>query len=238
MLFLQGNGREPPAPMEPAHDLPAQQGEDDCPVCYGENALAGREAVCPNGHRLCAECQPHVQSVQHWRTRTAHCPLCRASIPYVPRNAPAPVYAPEEDLLGLGGYGAEAVDTAARRLAAQQRHLREEHPQRAGGGTEERRQRAIDGFRLNGQVRREAREQFLHLREAGHIPADSMFGGIHMRKCGTRRCDRTGGHQGVRFLKTGTGKRMYRCEICYRAENNGMEPQTGPQFAELMMREE
>ena len=217
------------------HDLPAQQGDDDCPVCMGEGALRGREAVCPNGHRLCEECQPHVQSVRDWRTGQAKCPMCRAAIPYIPRAA-AP------DPFGPGGGAFQDMDPfaldAARQLAAQQQALRAAHPQqRRGvdhGDTEARRQRAIDGFRLNAQPRREARERFLLLRDQGRIPGDSMFGGVHMRKCGNRRCDRTGGHQGVRFLKTLGGKRMYRCEVCYRAENNGAEPQHGPDFVAAM----
>lgn len=123
---------------------------------------------------------------------------------------------------------------AAGRLQREQEGLRRNHPQ-VNADTEARRERAMDGFRNNDQPRREARERFLLMREQGRIPADSMFGGVHGRKCGVRACVRRTGAEGVRFLKGTGGKRSYRCEACYRAENNGAEPEPVPGFVRAMM---
>lgn len=194
---------------EQAEDLPQRQGDDDCPVCYGERALVGRVAVCPNGHRLCAECQPHVQGV---RTHNGHasCPLCRADIPFVPRQvvAPAP---PQQDPAGH----------VARARQAQE------------ADRADRRERAIRGFQNNGQERRAGRERFLQLREEGQIPGNALYGGVHERKCGVRGCERRGGNQGVRFLKDNLNCRKYRCEACYIRENNGMAPAPAPAFTQF-----
>lgn len=202
-------------------DLPNTRGENDCPVCLGENLLEGREAVCPNGHRICAECQPHVQSVRNWRTGHASCPLCRAAIPHIPADLPA-----------LTEEQRRAFTEEHRRLMREQQELRRAHPQPVAD-TEARRERAIRGFRENGHVRRANRERFLQLREQGRIPANSMFGGVHSRCCGTRNCNRRGGDEGVRFLKIGT-KRMYRCEVCYTALT-GDTPPPVPNFVEGLM---
>jgi len=212
---------------EPDADLPDRLGDDDCPVCYGERALQGRVAVCPNGHRLCSECQPHVQSVRNWRTGQASCPLCRADIPYVPREAPAP--APQAQPAGGGPVFQERVGGEWVEIP------RAEMERRWAEGArreEERRERAIRGFQQNGQNRRAGRERFLQHREQGHIPGDALYGGVHDRKCGNRGCDRRGGEQGVRFLKTNLGKRVYRCEVCYR-EQTGFEPQPAPAFTQF-----
>lgn len=199
------------------HDLPMRQGDDDCPICYGERALVGRVAVCPNGHRLCAECQPHVQSVRNHRTGQANCPLCRANIPYVPRQAQAP----------QGGDP----------LGEQGQPPRQPRPPRDNrdelNAYQLRRQRAIEGFQNNHQNRRAGREQFLQLRDQGQIPGNALYGGVHDRKCGVRGCHRVGGIQGVRFLKDHFNHRKYRCEACYMRENNGMAPEPAPAFTQF-----
>jgi hypothetical protein len=199
---------------EPDADLPDRLGDDDCPVCYGERALVGRTAVCPNGHRLCAECQPHVQGVRNFRTGMASCPLCRADIPHVPRQA-QPARMNEEQ---LENHRAGLLERWADEAAA--------------GRAADRRERAIRGFQQNGQTRRAGREQFLQHREHGHIPGDALYGGVHDRKCGNRNCERRGGTGGVRFLKTNHGKRVYRCEACYR-DMTGFEPAPAPAFTQF-----
>lgn len=223
---------------EPDADLPDRLGDDDCPVCYGERALRGRIAVCPNGHRLCAECQPHVQSVRNYRTGMASCPLCRADIPHVARVAPAPQPLP----VGAGGFTAEEIARMAdprpfmTEAEAQEvnRRIQERREARAEADAqaENRRERAIRGFQQNGQNRRAGREQFLLHREQGAIPGDALYGGVHERKCGNRNCERRGGTAGVRFLKTDLGKRVYRCEACYR-QMTGFDPAPAPRFTQF-----
>jgi len=47
----------------------------------------------------------------------------------------------------------------------------------------------------------------------GRIPANAIYGGIHHRRCGAEGCLRTGGQDGVRFLRWNGGSRRYRCEL-------------------------
>jgi len=47
----------------------------------------------------------------------------------------------------------------------------------------------------------------------GRIPANATYGGIHHRRCGAEGCLRTGGQDGVRFLRWNGGSRRYRCEL-------------------------
>ena len=193
-----------------------EQVENDCPVCYGENLLEGRTAVCRNGHRLCAECQPHVQSVLNWRSwgaPSAQCPMCREPIPYIPALVvPRITYIPARVV-----PRPEPVITEVR--------VRRRDPQE----TEERRERAIQGIYQNVETRAEARMLFRNLRENRLIPGNAMFGGVHQRKCGVRTCERMAGSGGVRFLMMNGGKRKYRCESCYYAET-GDTPADPPAF--------
>ena len=69
--------------------------------------------------------------------------------------------------------------------------------------------------RPRGQEWFDALTEFVNNKNAGRIPADAKFGGIHKRGCGNRECNRVGGSEGVRFLLyKDTGKRRYRCEEC------------------------
>jgi len=161
--------------------------DNDCPICYGENALDGRDPICPNGHRFCADCQPIIQrSRTGWGMAPAgrpRCPLCRADIPGVPAGE---VLADQAPYPGMDRH-AGGEDALGRR----------------GGGRPH-----------NGPEWNAARRRFIERRQNGEIPHDAMFGGIHHRKCGNRQCDRTGGSDGVRFLLfANTGKRRYRCEV-------------------------
>ena len=202
---------------------------NDCPICYGENLLEGRDAICPNGHKFCETCQPHIQSVrtgwgmgQYGRTNTACCPLCRATIPYVPLGIPfheemlarQQAQAQQEPVVLGPGYMAwraqqdqQAQQARAERARAQQDQQRRFDEARA--------QRAVDGWHNNIENRARERTEFLRLRAIGAIPGDAIFGGVHNRKCGNRNCDRRTGAGGVRFLKIGAG-RVYRCEVCFR----------------------
>lgn len=163
--------------------------DNDCPICYGD--LGTPADLCPNGHKVCDTCRPLIQSVlTGWGMGRpgAACPLCRAPIQYIPLNGPPGP------------------------MPRRHPHLRDGdrmpnggvyHPPQRGGGRPHR-----------GPQWDEARTQFLAHREAGHIPADAIFGGIHERSCGHRNCPRAGGSQGVRFLLfADTGKRRYRCEL-------------------------
>ena len=68
----------------------------DCPVCL-EGDVTERPALCPNGHKFCEPCQARVQQTRHWRDDMAHCPLCRAAVPYIPgEGAPLHPVIPEE----------------------------------------------------------------------------------------------------------------------------------------------
>jgi len=188
----------------PIPDLPEQLGDHDCPICFEPNAITDRIAVCPNGHRLCADCQPRIQSVPSiWQNRAVFsaCPLCRAPIPYI--EPPRPVIPPREP------RPARVQDPDGRR------------------GDPERPQRAIDGFN-NLPARRAAQARFRQFRDEGAIPANARFGGIHTRSC---PCGRRGGAQGVRFLKLPDGSRKYRCEVCYGALTNGGIPEEPPAWS-------
>ncbi len=56
-----------------------------------------------------------------------------------------------------------------------------------------------------------AARRFGEHREAGRIPANAVFGGVHNRYCGHRGCERRGGERGVRFRGG-----LYRCEVHYQ----------------------
>jgi hypothetical protein len=189
---------------EPIQDLPEQLGDHDCPICFEPDAIRDREAVCPNGHKLCADCQPRVQSVWVHRTQHAACPLCRAPIPYI-RDPALPDYVGPQP----------QAPRAPRVHAVQQRD--------ADGrrGDPERPQRAIDAFN-NIPARRAAQQQFRENRNAGTIPQNARFGGFHQRNC---TCGRRGGPQGVRFLRLPDGTRRYRCEVCYEQAGGGIPPE-------------
>ena len=191
MLFLQGSGGR--GETMDAQTRP-QTPEDDCPICYGE--LGNPEPLCPNGHKICDVCRPHILRVDGWVG--PRCPICRAPLQREagPRPPPLP-------------HG-EGVDLALVYEARQQHQqwVAQNAPNRVPN------RRGQGGARPHrGPEWDAARQRFLEHREAGRIPAHSTFGGIHMRKCGHRNCERLGGAMGVRFLLFGeTGKRRYRCE--------------------------
>lgn len=56
-----------------------------------------------------------------------------------------------------------------------------------------------------------AARRFGEHREAGRIPTNARFGGVHNRYCGHRGCERRGGERGVRFRGG-----LYRCEVHYQ----------------------
>lgn len=199
--------------------------ETDCPICYGD--LGTPADLCPNGHKVCDTCRPQIQGVRTGRGAT--CPFCRAPIPYVPLPGPPPVRRarrhPGEDAAVVARAAQLAVDLAenpgenaevtARRIYTPDEivailhdeivavlHDENPLPPRRGGGRPH-----------IGPEWEAARTLFLANREAGRIPADSVFGGIHERKCGTRECERRGGAGGVRFLLNEAGRRRYRCEL-------------------------
>jgi hypothetical protein len=221
-------------PTSPIPDLPEQVGDHDCPICFEPNAIIDREAVCPNGHKLCADCQPRVQSV-----RPARCPLCRAYIPFIPLPTPAitegeriPRYI--VDHVDENGFthmrpNPNYIGPALQHYVQPPRAPRPARVQDPDGrrGDPERPQRAIDGFN-NLPARRAAQARFRHFRDEGVIPANARFGGIHTRNC---PCGRSGGAQGVRFLKMPGGNRKYRCEVCYGAETNGGIPEEPPAWS-------
>jgi len=72
----------------------------------------------------------------------------------------------------------------------------------------------VNAFLTNRSAdHREAYAEFLTNRRTGRIPPESVFGGIHNRCCGDRRCNRRGGREGVRFLLwNNTDHRRYRCD--------------------------
>jgi len=193
-----------PIPPTPLTELPEQLGEYDCPICFEPDAIRDREAVCPNGHKLCADCQPRVQSVQNFRTLHAACPLCRANIPYIPDHA-------------LPAYIGPQPPRAPRVRAVQQ----VAYPD-GRRGDPERPQRAIDAFN-NIPARRAAQQRFREFRNAGDIPQNARFGGFHMRWCICHQ--RRGGEHGVRFLRLPDGTRRYRCEVCYEQAGGGIPPE-------------
>jgi len=183
-----------PLPI-PVPDLPEQLGEHDCPICFEPDTIREREPVCPNGHRICADCQPHIQSV--YVRGGAACPLCRAPIPFIPEER-------------VGGRPLAPAQPPRRVV---------DHTQR-----QERRDRANAAFN-NLPARREAQQVFLQNRREGTIPANARFGGFHQRRC---PCGRSGGSQGVRFLKLRDNTRRYRCEACYAQEMDGAEAPPPP----------
>ena len=195
---------------EPIQDLPEQLGDHDCPICFEPDAIRDREAICPNGHKLCADCQPRVQSVWVFRTQHAACPLCRAPIPYI-RDPALPDY-----------VGPQAQAPQAPR-APRVRTVRD--PADGRRGDPERPQRAIDAFN-NLPARRAAQQRFREFRNAGDIPQNARFGGFHMRWCICHQ--RRGGEHGVRFLRLPDGTRRYRCEECYAVATNGGIPPEPP----------
>lgn len=180
---------------------------DDCPICYGE--LGHPTPICPNGHKVCDICRPHILRQEWVGGRPPLCPICRTNLTEVAvaegfRQARVPRPAG----VGAAGGGRPRPDAEMREEGA--RLARNWHMNvggfdaigRHGGGRPH-----------NGPAWNDARELFLRQREAGVIPPNSVFGGIHARKCGHRGCVRWGGHMGVRFLLYGvTGKRRYRCE--------------------------
>jgi hypothetical protein len=174
--------------------------DNDCPICYGD--LGTPADLCPNGHKVCDTCRPLIQSVlTGWGMGRpgAACPLCRAPIQYVP--LPRGVVDDGVPMPHQGAGGPEPHPHAPQydRLIP----FPHQHQPRRGGGRPHR-----------GPDWDHARTQFLAHREAGHIPADAIFGGIHERNCGDRNCQRVGGWEGVRFLLfADTGKRRYRCEL-------------------------
>jgi len=196
---------EPTTPLPiPIPDLPEQLGDHDCPICFEPDAIRDREAVCPNGHKLCADCQPRVQSVWVHRTQHAACPLCRAPIPYI-RDPALPDY--------VGPQAPQAP------RAPRVRAVRD--PADGRRGDPDRPQRAIDAFN-NIPARRAAQQRFRENRNAGTIPQNARFGGFHQRNC---TCGRSGGAQGVRFLRLPDGTRRYRCELCYEQAGGGIPPE-------------
>lgn len=176
-----------------AHANANAQEAEDCPICYGE--LGTPADLCPNGHKVCDICRPHI--LRGGDHRGPRCPLCREPL----RREHLPIV-PRPDV---------EVDLAAV-YAARQAHeqwVAEHAPNRNANGQGHGR----GGCRPRGAEWVAARERFLAAREAGTIPADAVFGGIHDRRCGHRHCPRIGGAGGVRFLLFGnTGKRRYRCE--------------------------
>ena len=190
-------------PTTPIQDLPEVLGDHDCPICFEPDAIRDREAVCPNGHKLCADCQPRVQSVWVFRTTHAACPLCRAPIPYI-RDPALPEY--------VGPQGPGPYVPIVRVVQQRDPHLRD-----GRRGDPERPQRAIDAFN-NIPARRAAQQVFRENRNNGIIPQNARFGGFHRRNC---TCGRKGGAEGVRFLKLPDGTRRYRCEVCYGLATNG-----------------
>jgi len=190
----------------PIPDLPEEIGDHDCPICYEPNTLQGRDPICPNGHTYCADCQPRIQSVRTgWglgQRGIACCPLCRASIPYVP------LLPPPGALLANGQPDPFFAPPPPRAPAPAPAP-----PQDGRANDPDRRQRAIDGFN-DLPARRRAQALFREARNNGTIPQNAAFGGIHRRNC---PCGRRHGANGVRFLKMPDNRRLYRCEACYIA---------------------
>lgn len=202
--------------MAHPQELPDELGDHDCPICYEPNTIQDRVPVCPNGHRMCADCQPRVQSVRtgfgfHGAAGTAVCPLCRAPIPYIPlepAHAHAHAHPPPPPPIQIP-HGRDPDGRV---------------------GDPDRPQRAIDGFN-NLPERRAAQARFRQARNDGTIPQNAMFGGIHRRGCGGCPQNRKHGHNGVRFFKMPDGKRKYRCEACYIAAYNGALPPPPPEWS-------
>ena len=183
--------------------LPDTLQEHDCPVCFETDSLRDRVPICPNGHRLCAECQPRIQG-----TLRPQCPLCRARLPDLQgRLGPLPVQDFQRDFPVIA-----QPPPVARRVV--------DHAER-----EVRRQRANAAFN-DVPRRREAQQLFLQNRQTGRIPETARFGGFHERNC---PCGRHGGAEGVRFLKLRNNTRRYRCEVCYRIEM-GEDPPAPPDW--------
>lgn len=230
-----------PIPPAPLTELPETLGDNDCPICFEPDAIRDRVAVCPNGHKLCAECQPRVQSVMaRGAGRHAACPLCRARIPFIPLQAPIRVGGEVEIPEGNPRYIVDYIDEHGITHMRINPHYIDDHPQlleqrrlqreqaraaqnAADGrrGDPERPQRAIDAFN-NIPARRAAQQQFIQNRRNNTIPQNARFGGFHRRNC---TCGRRGGAQGVRFLRMPDGTRKYRCEVCYEQAGGGIAPE-------------
>ena len=201
------------APM--AGHAPRPATPADCPVCYGD--LGDPAPLCPNGHRVCDICRPHILAGLPnpygggWRM-PPRCPICRHNLGAagpVPPPLPPGVVMADADLVraAADAHRARVAEIApGRNVANGRRDHRYVGGQDAIG-------RVGGGRPHNGPVWEAARQRFLDHRDAGRIPPGSCFGGIHERKCGHRGCQRQGGAMGVRFLLFGnTGKRRYRCE--------------------------
>jgi hypothetical protein len=155
--------------------------DNECPVCFG--TLADVEPCCPNNHRICSVCLPHIRRANN------RCPLCRARLNPPPMDAA---------LLPPRNH-ADDIEAELNRIEAQHDAWAQLAPDAIG--------------RVHRNPRwREARRWFLYKREHQQIPGDAQFGGIHLRNCGHRGCNRKGGMDGVRFLLGPNGKRRYRCE--------------------------
>ena len=221
---IQGTGEHP-------------QNMEECPVCLTESVL--NAPVCPNGHRVCAECQPRIQAIRSWRTGGAQCPMCRAPIPYIPINPALEEPGSVWDDVAQQEWARERVARQIQRRMRRDARVVEQAERRVRNlnrreDTEARRERANRGFEENRDARIEANAEFTQLRATGQIPWDAQFGGVHRRKCGVRNCERTGGAQGVRFLKFPNGTRQYRCEACFTAVA-GHEPPPTPEFVRHLM---
>lgn len=199
----------------PQPDLPDELGDYDCPICYEPNSIRDREAICPNGHTFCSDCQPRIQSVRTgWglgQRGIACCPMCRGHIPYVPLGG-GPAVAPIDDAAALRAVNAIQAAGGEPPPPPPPVYRWVNDPGRP--------QRAIDGFN-NLPERRQAQALFRQARDEGRIPQNAAFGGIHKRNC---PCGRRHGANGVRFLKMPGGKRLYRCEACYIAAYNEPPP--------------
>ena len=215
---------EPTTPTPHIEELPDTVGDHDCPICFEPDAIRDRIAVCPNGHRLCADCQPRVQSVMS-RGRNAACPLCRAIIPYIPLPAPAGAEGGPYIVDHIDEHGITHMRLNPHYIRPQPQppvqQPRDPHLRDGRMGDPERPQRAVDGFN-NLPARRAAQARFRQNRDNETIPQNARFGGIHNRNC---PCGRRGGAQGVRFLKMPEGRRVYRCEVCYEAAMGTAPPE-------------
>jgi len=218
--------------MAHIQELPDEVGDHDCPICYEPNTLQDRVPVCRNGHRMCADCQPRIQSVRtgfgfHGAAGHAVCPLCRAPIPYIPLP-------PHRDALpALLLNGQPDPFHAPPPIVGHPLNNPNPHVPAADGRANDpdRPQRAIDGFN-NLPERRRAQARFRQARNDGTIPQNAMFGGIHTRGCGGCPQNRKHGHGGVRFFKMPDGKRKYRCEACYiAAYGDGVLPPPPPEWS-------
>ena len=191
---IYGGGTEKTDVLRPQTEVGrgTMETTQDCPVCYGD--LGTPEALCPNGHKVCDTCRPHIYNGvrgQYGQVLPARCPICRHEL--TRRDAPPPA-----------DWNAVLRDPAIRAWREQAD---------VGGLTNVGGIDAVGRRPRNQELWMTKRREFLDLRARGAIPGDAVYGGVHERKCGHRGCTRTGGSQGVRFLLFGnTDKRRYRCE--------------------------